>query len=244
MNWKPLLCSLLLALPATADEFQAANALYDAGKFAEAIAAYEKIEPKSAHIFYNLGNAYYREGQAGRAVLNYERARQLAPRDPDVLANLKFAQQRLGVEEINTSPQAARRFLHAAVWSRTVNEWANYELAGVWLTAIALGLCLGLSRWRTVFLVGAVAAFLWLAATAGALAYRVTVQRHSPPAIVLVNHTDARFAPLPDATVHFKLDEGTKVAVKESRGAWLFVERADGSQGWVRAETVERIGWK
>src|SRR5258706_9448576 len=100
MNWKALLVSLLIAAPALADEFKAANALYDAGKFAEAAAAYEKIESKTANVYFNLGNAMFRQEKFGLAVLNYERARQLAPRDPDILANLQFAQQRLGVDSL------------------------------------------------------------------------------------------------------------------------------------------------
>ena len=82
--------SVAVAVPA--DDFKAANQLYDAGKFTEAAAAYEKIEPKTAHVYYNLGNAWFRQNKLGLAVLNYARARQLAPRDPDILANLKFAQ--------------------------------------------------------------------------------------------------------------------------------------------------------
>src|ERR1041385_4838407 len=100
------LLGLSTAVAATSDDFKAANQLYDAGKFAEAAAVYEKLEPKTAHVYYNLGNAWFRQGKMGLAVLNYERARRLAPRDPDILANLKFAEQRLGVDDVNTAPRA------------------------------------------------------------------------------------------------------------------------------------------
>ncbi len=109
------LLGLSTALAAPGDDFKAANQLYDAGKFAEAAAAYEKIEPKTAHVYYNLGNAWFRENKLGLALLNYARARRLAPRDPDILANLKFAQQRLGVDEINTPPRALQRLLRSVV---------------------------------------------------------------------------------------------------------------------------------
>src|SRR5271169_6740835 len=77
------------AFASPSDDFKAANQLYNDGKFAEAAAAYEKIEPKTAHVYYNLGNAWFRQNRLGLAVLNYARARQLAPRDPDIVANLK-----------------------------------------------------------------------------------------------------------------------------------------------------------
>src|SRR5438552_3976095 len=110
MNWKALIVCLLLTGPVFAADFKSANALYDAGKFAEAAAAYEKIEPKTANVFFNLGNALFRQEKYGLAVLNYERARRLAPRDPDILANLRFTQQRLGVDDVNTPPKAWQRF--------------------------------------------------------------------------------------------------------------------------------------
>jgi len=47
------------AFAAPSDDFKAANQLYNAGKFAEAAAAYEKIEPKTAYVYYNLGNAFF-----------------------------------------------------------------------------------------------------------------------------------------------------------------------------------------
>src|ERR1043166_4619942 len=157
MNWKALACSLLVALPALADEFKAANALYDAGKFAEAAAAYERLEPKTAHVYYNLGNAWFRQDKLGLAILNYERARRLSPRDPDIQANLKFAQQKLGVDEVNTPPRAVQRSLRSMIGSRTPAEWSAYEVAGLWLTALAIGACVYFPKLRSGLLVICVA---------------------------------------------------------------------------------------
>jgi tetratricopeptide (TPR) repeat protein len=226
MIWNAILCSLLLA------EFQAANQLYDAGQFADAAAAYERIEPKTAHVYFNLGNALFRQEKFGLAVLNYERARQLAPRDPDILANLKFARDRLGIEE-------SRSFLTAAVESRTIGEWSRYELVAMWLTVLAVAGAIWLRRARSAMILIAVVAGLTTATTAGVLVVR---ERAAPSAIVVAGKADARFAPAADATVHFSLPEGAKVAVLEDRGGWSFVERADGQQGWVQTGAIQRIG--
>jgi len=133
------LVSLAAAFAGPGDDFKSANQYYDAGKFAEAAAIYERIEPKTAHVYYNLGNAHFREGKPGLAILDYERARRLAPRDPDILANLKFAEQRLGVDEANTPPRAWERFLRSVIESRTSTEWGVCELLALWLTVLALG---------------------------------------------------------------------------------------------------------
>ncbi len=230
----------LLASPA--DDFKAANQLFDAGKFTDAAAAYEKIQPKTAAVYFNLGNACFRDGQIGRAILNYQRARRLAPRDPDILANLKFAEQRLGVEDANTPPQGWKSMLQSVVYSRTPAQWSIAEILGLWLAAIAIGLGIWTPRVRTPLLVTAVAAFAWMSASAWALSYQVVGERTAPQAVVLATKTEARFAPLPDSTVHFPLTEGTAVAVREDRGGWWFVERADGRQGWIKSDTAERVG--
>ena len=235
------LLGLSAAVAAPDDDFKAANQLYDAGKFTEAAAAYEKIEPKTAHVYYNLGNAWFRQNKLGLAALNYARARQLMPRDPDILANLKFAQQRLGVDEINTPPHALQRLLRSVIDSCTVTEWSAGEVAGLWLLALAIGMRIYLPKMRTGFLVIAIASFVGFGLSTFALSYQVINDHTAPLAIVVAGEMEARFAPVPDSTVHFRLAEGTQVAIREDRGQWLFVERADGQQGWLKSEALGRI---
>jgi hypothetical protein len=235
------LLGLSAAIAAPTDDLKAANQLYDAGKFAEAAGAYEKIEPKTAHVYYNLGNAWFRQNKPGLAILNYTQARRLAPRDPDILANLKFAQQRLGVDDVNTPPRATERLLRSVIESRTVSEWSAGELIGLWLLALAIGASVYLPKARTAFQVIAVAMFVVFGFSTFALSYQVIGDHTGPPAIVVAGETEARFAPVPDSTVHFRLAEGTQVAIREDRGQWLFVERADGQQGWVKLEAIGRI---
>jgi tetratricopeptide (TPR) repeat protein len=235
----PWLLGWLLVGAVFADDFKSANALYDAGKFVDAAAAYEKIEPKTAHVFFNLGNAQCRAGQVGRAVLNYERARQLSPGDPDILANLNFAEQKLGVVEVNESPKPVVRFVRSIAASRTPAQWSRYEIGGVWATMLLIAAAVWRPRWRTgLGLLAALAGVVLVTATAMVI-YRGVAP---PAAVVVVPKTEARFAPLADATVHFQLSEGTRVFVREDRGQWVLVERADEQQGWVKSDAIERVG--
>ena len=224
------------------DDFKTANKLYDDGKFVEAIAIYQKIEPKYSNVFYNLGNACFRANQLGRAILNYERARRLCPRDPDILANLSFAQERLAVGAVNVPPGPFERFFERIVFRATVNEWSAQELVAAWSLALALSLAVCTPQVRKLFLCLAIAALLWLLGCASAIASHQATVRRAPTAVVIQHNSEARFAPLADATVHFKLLEGTKVIVREDRGQWLFVERADKQQGWLQKDAVELVG--
>ena len=68
-----------------------ANRRVERGEFAEAAQQYEALIGlgyRDTAVYYNLGNAYLEDGDLGRAVLNYLRAEELSPRDPDVIANL------------------------------------------------------------------------------------------------------------------------------------------------------------
>ena len=177
----------------------------------------------------------------GRAILNYERARRLAPRDPDILANLKFAEQKLGVADVNTPPRAGQRLLRSVIESRTATEWSVCELAGLWLAVLAVAAWVFLPKVRTGCLIASAVALMGFAVSAVALGYQMIDERTSPEGIVVITETMARFAPLPDSTVHFRLAEGTRVLILEDRGSWLCVERIDGQQGWVNTETISRV---
>ena len=71
--------------------FTQANQAYREKQFAEALKGYKKIIEAGFHnptVFYNAGNAYYKLGERGKAVLMYEKARRLAPRDAEIGQNL------------------------------------------------------------------------------------------------------------------------------------------------------------
>jgi SH3-like domain-containing protein len=125
-----------------------------------------------------------------------------------------------------------------AVESRTVTEWCRYELVAAWLTLAAMAGAIWFPRLRTGMALVAVIAGVATAATTVALVARA---RAAPWAIVIAGKTEARFAPAADATAHFSLTEGATVSVREDRGAWVVVERADGQQGWVPSSSLAKI---
>src|SRR6476469_10356055 len=98
---KTRLCISLLALVSAtllsaADDsvFTKANQAYADGRLEEAATAYESLISSgnwNANLFYDLGNARYRLGDFGQAILNYERSLALDPRHPEADANLRLA---------------------------------------------------------------------------------------------------------------------------------------------------------
>ncbi len=74
--------------------FLQANQAYKSGDFTAAAAGYEKLLAagmSNGELLYNLGNAYFKKGDTGRAILNYRKAELFMPRDADLEANLQYA---------------------------------------------------------------------------------------------------------------------------------------------------------
>ena len=77
--------------------FAQANDLYQQADYEQAAELYEQCvaESPSAEAYYNLGNAYFKQGNLSHAILAYERSLRLNPRDKDCKHNLAFAKTQI-----------------------------------------------------------------------------------------------------------------------------------------------------
>ncbi|MEI8234324.1 MAG: tetratricopeptide repeat protein [Verrucomicrobiota bacterium] len=217
------------AAPADAS---AAHALYDKGDFAGARAAYEALiqaGPWSANLFYNLGNAAFRQGEKGAAFLAYERALALEPGHPEAQANLRFLREETGAKLPGTS-WVDRALAHPAG-----------NTAG-WLAAAAFwGICFSLAplAWRRraagapallcALALGWSGAAIWWQNSQGALW------------IVTAPIATARTEPADNAAATAKLPVGSHVHLLLERGAWLNVRLPDATKGWLARDAAEPV---
>jgi len=70
------------------------DSAYNREAYTDAIGFYEDVLGQgyeSAELYYNLGNAYFNINKLPEAILNYERAKVLAPSDNDISFNLNIA---------------------------------------------------------------------------------------------------------------------------------------------------------
>jgi hypothetical protein len=215
--------------------FFEAAAAYDQGDYAGAAARYEQLLDdgwRAPELFYNLGNAYWRQGDAGRAVLNYRRAQQLAPRDADIRHNLDHALRESGA-------LVAEARWPARWWLRVSRaEWRVVTVAAWWLTA---GLLCGaaLARRRRGWLLPlGVSGLLWLAGAVGWLHWEGL--RRRPEVVVLVDGLEVRFAPLERSTPHFVLPMGSIGRIASETEGWYRV-RIGEQDGWIPHSSVGRV---
>jgi hypothetical protein len=189
--------------------------------------------PESAPALCEVANALVREGKPGPAILAYERAQQLAPRDPAIAANLQAARDSADL----VAPPAA--WWQSAARALTMNEWA-------WSGSLALALVCGalsFHRWfparlrQPVNALSAAGAVVVLVAT-GALWLRWPELSR---AVVVKAHVTALIAPAESAGPVFPLAEGEIVTAKKALRNFVLVRTANGRSGWVARTQIERV---
>jgi len=216
--------------------FDQANKLYEEGKFSEAAAAYEKVLQQgeaAPALYFNLGNALFKAGQVGRAVLNYRLAERLAPRDPDIRANLKFARNSAATGAV-TTPSWWQRWTGRL----TLDEWTLLTFGSLWLW---LGL-LTLGQWRPALR----KLLRGYTATAGVgaalLALCLGLESYNRFAvksvIVAVPEAVVRYGPWNESPNYFTVRDGMELAVLDSKGEWVQVSNSAERIGWLRREQV------
>lgn len=238
---------LLAAAPGFAQEpepvqlFLAANDAYQQGDYPEAIRRYRQLVDgghATGRVHFNLGNAYLRNGELGRAIGEFRRARSLTPRDRDLRANLAYvrasAQDALAPPE--PSPVLSTLFFwHYGLGLREIALLTVAVNGLFWGLAILQRLRRGSEVLRWTLLVTAV----FLVGSVGSLVVRFTLAR--PVAVVLPQEISAHTAPDGDSVVRFKLHAGSEIRVKEQRQGWLRVVLPDGQQGWIESSFAEVV---
>jgi len=218
-----------------------ANMAYENNDFAAAQEKYKLIldgGTQSGEVLYNLGNCYFRMGKLGMAIVFYERARRFMPRNHNVLANILLAESR-ALDKI-TPPKvwAAARKLFA--WRRmlTARETSLIFIAAnavFWASLAALAVMKNRFIKIAVVLVGIV-----LVVSGVAYVLNWTDRRGLGTAVVVADEAEVRTGP-GDYAVTFKLHDGTRLKLVDSREEWYQIRLADGKRGWMQTEDVEKI---
>jgi len=216
--------------------FEQANKLYEQGKYRDAAAGYEALleqKIESSTIYFNLGNAWYKAGQNGRAIAAYLRAERLTPRDPSIRFNLGFVRNK--VSETQVSPGT---FLQRGLRRFTVNEWSIAATSALWFWFLLLAAREIRPRWAMMlrgYIIMAAAATVVLGAATGAALYDRSVVR---PGVVITPEVTVHYGPLDESRAFYTLRDGAEVRVLEEQNSWVKIEDANARQGWVRAGQV------
>lgn len=236
-----ILMIALAAGPATApaELYNVGNSLYSSEDYRGAVAAYRQAleQADHPHLRYNLGNAYFKDGRIGLAVVQLRRARALAPRDPDIAHNLEY------LRSYRVDKAAARPGPLEKALSDAFTHFSGAE------AALLAGLCFLLAA--ALVSVNLITGRRWTmpaaAAAAIGFAYFIMVsqawraERGADPGVVTAREVSALSGPGSDFKEILLLHDGTEVRIRERRGDHLLVQLPGGLGGWVPGGAVERV---
>ena len=226
--------------------FDRGNALYQKGRYEEAIVEYESVLTTNQHsseLYFNLGNCYYKLNKVAPAIYNYEKALVLNPDDAEIQNNLKFA-QKLQIDEIKVIPTVGfSKMVHNFTSTFHYNTWA-------WI-------CVGLSTLFLVFFIGYyfsqitlskriffIGMFVLIVLLLISVSVAISEKNHyesEKPAIVFAEMVLVKSEPQKASNTVFTLHEGTKVFVLESLENWRKIQLTDGTEGWIEKTGIKEV---
>jgi Tetratricopeptide repeat/Bacterial SH3 domain len=239
----------LLGTPAWAQEsgvrqfLEAGNQSYAQGNFKAAIEQYEKIVQipfVNEVAYYNLGNAYFKDGQLGKAILYYEKAHRLSPGDREIADNLSFAKMRIS-DKVEKPPegflvtQSTRLLNLLPLDVETFLAVICFVAANGCFTLFVLGPSPSLSRLALYASFGLLALFLLFGASN---LFRIYQSETAREGVILTDKVDVLSGPSTDNPTLFSIHEGLKVRIENEVQDWLQISLENGWNGWVKKETL------
>ena len=227
-----------------------AEKAYRNGNFAESIKLYEAeihqnklTNRESPTLYYNLGNAYFRDNQIAKAIVNYERALLLDPGDSDIRHNLRFAKTRIEDKIDSTDNFFVTQWIRGLQNLFSGNAWATMGIALFILFIVSTGVYMISSRLtirKVSFYVSLVLLLLVIVSNVFAFKQKDKIVNRSTG---IVMSASASIYTSPDAHSQelFRLHEGAKVRIKRTEGNWFEIEIANGSVGWLQKKNIETI---
>ncbi len=228
------------------DLFNKANQHYQAGEYSAAIELYDSIYNsgyQSFELLYNLGNAYYKKENFAKAILYWEKAKKLNPRDEDLLHNLELVQTKIP-DQIDEVPH----FVLIKVWKSIVFGlpdffWTILNILSFLVLVYAIFVLVSSvsSKIKKIFFyIGILSFFLTIfSGIAGYQNYREITQHKT--AIVLPPTVNVKSSPDETSSTLFVLHSGTKVKLIEKIGSWQQISIANGNKGWLKTSDFDPI---
>jgi tetratricopeptide (TPR) repeat protein len=241
-----LCCFSLFGFSQNNQRFEKANALYNDGKYGEAIDIYESIldsKVHSAELYFNLGNSNYKLNNIAPSIYYYEKALQLSPNDTDIKNNLAFAQN-MTIDAIDKVPEVGfSRIFKNVVNTFNTDTWAKIAIGGVIvfvLLFLMYHFSYATSRKRIAFIVSVMSLLIGLFSVAMAFK-KDMLNKKDNPAIVFSQESRVKTDPNQKSEEVFRLHEGTKVQVLDSYDDWKKIQLSDNSIGWIPAKDIKLL---
>lgn len=222
------------------------NEFYVSKQYNKAIEAYENLTEQGyegTELFYNLGNAYYRVGKLGYAILYYEKALKLSPSDEDVRHNIALVNLQT-VDKIETLPG----FFLFEWWESllslfSVSGWAIFAfiIYLLLLAVIVVYVFTSSAFVQRISVYGGLAVIVFLALSITILTVNLNRENNVKKGVIIEQTATAKLAPDNKSNDAFVIHEGLKVTVEDRLSNWLKIRLEDGKIGWLTSDNLRII---
>jgi tetratricopeptide (TPR) repeat protein len=211
---------------------------YSKKEYKKAITCYENIlkEGKtSAALYYNLGNAYYKDNQLGKAIYNYELANKLNPTDGDIKNNLRIANTKV-IDKIDAKENLFTNAIKSGLYGLfSANGWAYATIVCLLIAALLFVLFISTGNVllkRVGFWTGGlfVIGFVFSLTVGYAALHNLNKKTQ---AIIISPEVKVFSEPNATSKSKFSLHEGTKVNVLSINPDYTAIQLANGNEGFI-----------
>jgi len=226
--------------------FAKGNALYVKAQYKEALTAYQQILDEgyqSAAVYFNMGNASFKNDDIPSALLYYEKAHKLSPGDEDINFNIRFANLKT-TDKIDEAPEFfLANWWKALILSLSVN---TLSIVSILLVLFGFGVLIiyffanSVSIKKasfycsiTLFFLGVFTIFI-----AGMQLNYFSGHRQ---AIIFSSSVTVKNGPVEKSGNVFVLHDGTKVNILDTSNGWMKIRIGNGNEGWIKASDVKEI---
>ena len=227
------------------ERFFSANNYYNSSNYLESIELYEKILDEgweSSNLYYNLGNAYYRQGMIGQSIWSYNKALRINPRNSDIKHNLEILNARIK-DRIVLPDEFFLVGIYMKIKSRyNLGEWLFIGSIMIFISVILFLLSklyifdnFILDRSLIVFIVTSIIIHVMILDM-------FLDENDNKIGIIIDNSVDAYSGPFyGDNTILFKVNEGTKVKISQTQNKWIEIILLNGNRAWVPSEKIREL---
>ncbi|MBA22239.1 MAG: ion channel protein [Flavobacteriales bacterium] len=226
--------------------FDQGNKAYNLGDYDEAVTQYHEVLKAGFHsseLYFNLANAYYRLGVVGESIFYFEKAKQLDPKNKEILTNLSFAQN-MTLDAIEVLPESIfSQIINRILSWFTMTQWAKILISFAWLLALLFVLYLWNTKgvWKRVYF-----SSFWILTLVFISIFTLTYLRNIEleselSGIVFESKINIWGEPNDRSEILFVLHEGTKVEVLDELAQWKKIKIANGSEGWILESSLRML---
>ena len=226
--------------------FQQGNEYFQQRQYEQAIESYRKLINsgyEGTALFYNLGNAYYREGKIGYAILYYEKALKLSPGDEDIKHNLAIANLKT-IDKLESLP----KFFLFEWWEGllalfTASGWTiiSYIFYLLLILSIAFYFYVRNTFQQKVVLISGFAGFILLILSSTLLVIKLNKELNIKNGVVVENTVNVKLSPDSGSNDAFIIHEGLKVKLEDKVDKWIKIRLEDGKVGWIQESNTKVI---